>query len=344
MAKPQVRKRGRIQRCVHCQGTAIVRRGHRKKKFELVQLWRCRSCERTFTAQGASGKTYPIRLILQALVLFYQGETRERTVQRIRQRFGIAVPVRTLASWLAEYRELTTYAPMRKAGMAALPPDRLVGSARLHHRQVHEFRVHHGKLGALLHESSLAPIAEYLITMLTDCPHGLFAGEAQGSPGAPLFDIDALGILGDRHQACRLAGLVLPATAARRHHDGLRQFMLATDSATVAVEVPSYMTPEEIAALQARGFDLALDPHQTWTGHIDMLQIRDGRIHILFFKPEADKERPIDELMLHALALSRRTGLRLPDFVCAWFDEHGYYEFDPSRATPGSSPACRANR
>jgi hypothetical protein len=33
--------------------------------------------------------------------------------------------------------------------------------------------------------------------------------------------------------------------------------------------------------------------------------------------------------MVYALALSRRTGLKLFDFVCAWFDEHHYYEFFP---------------
>ena len=33
--------------------------------------------------------------------------------------------------------------------------------------------------------------------------------------------------------------------------------------------------------------------------------------------------------MVYALALSRRTGLRLYDFVCAWFDEQHYFEFYP---------------
>jgi len=33
--------------------------------------------------------------------------------------------------------------------------------------------------------------------------------------------------------------------------------------------------------------------------------------------------------MVYALALSRRTGRRLYDFTCAWFDEHHYFEFYP---------------
>lgn len=65
------------------------------------------------------------------------------------------------------------------------------------------------------------------------------------------------------------------------------------------------------------------------TGHIDFLQIRNGAIHILDYKSCAAKERPIEQLTLYALALSRLTGLRLFHFKCAWFDENDYFEFFP---------------
>ena len=65
------------------------------------------------------------------------------------------------------------------------------------------------------------------------------------------------------------------------------------------------------------------------TGHIDILQIRNGQIHILDYKPNAEKERPIEQLTLYAMALSRLTGLRLFEFKCAWFDEKDYFEFFP---------------
>jgi ATP-dependent exoDNAse (exonuclease V) beta subunit len=67
----------------------------------------------------------------------------------------------------------------------------------------------------------------------------------------------------------------------------------------------------------------------TATGHIDFLQVRNGSIHILDYKPNAKRERPFQQLLLYALALSRLTGLRLYDFKCAWFDENDYYEFFP---------------
>ena len=65
------------------------------------------------------------------------------------------------------------------------------------------------------------------------------------------------------------------------------------------------------------------------TGHIDMLQIRNGNVHILDYKPNAAHERPLEQLTLYALALSRLTGLRVYHFKCAWFDEKDYFEFYP---------------
>lgn len=71
-------------------------------------------------------------------------------------------------------------------------------------------------------------------------------------------------------------------------------------------------------------------PHPpTITGHIDLLQIRNGAIHIMDYKPSAKKVKPVDQLTLYALALSRLTGLRLFHMKCAWFDEEDYFEFFP---------------
>jgi len=65
------------------------------------------------------------------------------------------------------------------------------------------------------------------------------------------------------------------------------------------------------------------------TGHIDIVQVRNGQIHLLDYKPKAKKEKPIEQLTWYALDLSRLTGLRLYEFKCAWFDETDYFEFYP---------------
>ena len=66
------------------------------------------------------------------------------------------------------------------------------------------------------------------------------------------------------------------------------------------------------------------------TGHIDIVQIRFGLIYVLDYKPEAEKVDAISQLFTYALALSKRTDIWLRNFRCAWFDENGYYEFNPN--------------
>ena len=71
------------------------------------------------------------------------------------------------------------------------------------------------------------------------------------------------------------------------------------------------------------------------TGHIDILQIRNGLIHILDYKPEAEKINAIEQLTIYAMSLSRKLNLPLKDFKCAWFDESSYFEFHENRRFSG---------
>ena len=59
----------------------FIRRGTRRKKLEIVQLWRCTSCKRVFTPGPAAlhNKTYPLRMILTALSYYDLGCTLEET-------------------------------------------------------------------------------------------------------------------------------------------------------------------------------------------------------------------------------------------------------------------------
>jgi hypothetical protein len=323
-----------LERCIYCQSTAITKKGKRRKKLETVQLWYCHTCTRVFTPQRAKGKTYPLKVIIEAVMLYYRGETRQRVAARIRERFGIHVPSWTLSAWLAEYRVLTTYARLRTQGCHQFRPHQLVLSTRLHHKQVYMFRTHRGKLAAILNHPThtrFHPIATYLTEMAKACPHHLFHAEHRASSTKGAFDLTSVAITEKQNLAARIAGLILQTvTHNKRRHDELQRFMLTTDSVTVAVEVPIYLTPEDISHMQQQlGFHIPLDTDTTLTGHIDVLQIRNGAIHILDYKPNAHREKPIAQLMIYALALSRRTGLKLYDFVCAWFDEQHYFEFYP---------------
>ena len=74
------------------------------------------------------------------------------------------------------------------------------------------------------------------------------------------------------------------------------------------------------------------------------MQIRNGMVHILDYKPNASKEKPIEQLTWYALALSRLTGLRLFEFKCAWFDDKDFYEFYPLHIVKKLQPTKRARK
>jgi hypothetical protein len=329
----------KLERCLYCASADIVRAGKRYKQHEILQRWYCNQCAVSFSPRIAGkGSTYPLKVILETLCYFYQGHTIGQSTDYIRRRFGLTTHPRTISRWIAEYRDLTAYARLRDKINVQVPPHRLIRSTRLHHKQVYMYRIHQGKLDHITNgreHQSFQPIADYLTDMAENCPHHLFQASTdtgnRASQGKAAFNLDAVEIKAKRNQACRMAELVLQTvTINKRRHDEIQRFMLITDSVTVAVEVSIILTADDIAHMQRQlGFEIPIETETTLTGHIDVLQIRNGKIHILDYKPGAAKEKPITQLMVYALALSRRTGLRLYDFVCAWFDEQHYYEFYP---------------
>lgn len=148
-----------------------------------------------------------------------------------------------------------------------------------------------------------------------------------------------------------VAALIIPGVGSNRdRHPKLQRFMLANDSVTIAVEVPIWLGQDDIAALEDKyGVTIVprepLDPaspdagHKPRhiTGHIDFLQACNGAIHILDYKPDARTNKPIAQLTINALALTRLVpGLRFFDIKCAWFNETCYNEFFPRKLLPRS--------
>ncbi len=174
------------------------------------------------------------------------------------------------------------------------------------------------------------PLKTYLNTIANDTfPHDLFTA-AEGERSSNFPTLLTARVIRKENNATKLAALALQiAPSNLKRHETLQRFMLANDSATIAVEVPIYLTPEDFQVLRAHRFTFPFGEHPI-TGHIDFVQLRSGFLHILDYKPAARKEKHVvTQLTIYALALSRRTGLPVKSFKCAWFDEHDYFEFYP---------------
>ena len=162
--------------CPHCGSARIIRKGTRRKKLEIVQLWQCKLCRRVFTPAPAElrYKTYPLRIILDGVTLYNLGYSLPQAAAKLKSRHGYTVSSSTLASWMTEHRELTTYSRLRPQLRHLFPPTKTIRRLKLYHRQVYSFAYHRPKL-ALLRESRqharLAPLADFLERIPNDCPH-----------------------------------------------------------------------------------------------------------------------------------------------------------------------------
>jgi len=321
--------------CPYCGLDDVVKRGTRQKKRGPVQLYKCNACSRSFTPKGAKGKHYPLSSVLDGLSYYHLGYTLEDSARLLGGKYGFEVSAATLSSWVGEFKDTCTYGRIRKFGKKLYSPNDILAGINLYHRQIYKFRIHRAKMSLLLQEDirhrKFAPLREFLEAIFQACPHYFFKEGQRVSECKVKFDLGQTLIHKKQNYANRLAQLVLPAVKENKlRHEAIQQFFLCNDSATVATEVPVYLLPEDVEHMQSQlKFKIPLKIEKVLTGHIDIVQLRNNAVHIMDYKPGAAKEKPITQLTLYALAMSRLTGLRLYDIKCSWFDEHDYFEFFP---------------
>jgi hypothetical protein len=312
----------------------VIKKGTRKTRHEQRQRWGCNRCGYTFTNLVTKHFPYPVKVIMEAICRYNLGYSARETVRYLTRRFHITVPEKTFRLWYTAHKPICTYHTLRGAIAHHFEPDGLLEKHYLQHRQVYLYTLHHGKLEHLFsfrYHRAYAPIRNYLVTdvLSQDFPHELFTREERDRSSQYPVILQAAVTRKDNY-ATKLAGLALQIAPSNiKRHETLQRFMLLNDSATIAVEVPIYLTPEDFAYFRSRGFTFPFGNNPI-TGHIDFLQLRSGFLHILDYKPNAAKEKhAVTQLTIYALALSRRTGLPVKAFKCAWFDERDYFEFFP---------------
>jgi transposase-like protein len=340
--------------CPYCRGRKLTRKGIRRKKLEIVQLWRCASCERVFTPSPPElrNKTYPLRAILDGLTTYNLGYPLRDTAAKLESRYGHLISPSTISSWLSAHKQLASYSRLCAKGRSLFPPPQVIRSIKLYHRQVYRFAYHRVKLALLRSDKQharFAPLADFLERVPTTCPHELFGDGSRASQAQSEFLKLPHAVVSEKQNfATRTAAFILPTVGDNRlRHDSLQRFMLANDSVTVAVEIPIWLTAREIAAIEAH-YGVEILPKdarpRVITGHIDFVQVRNGAIHILDYKPDARTNRPVAQLTIYALALARRTGIKLFDITCAWFNEETYCEFFPRTLMPKRPGRARYSR
>ena len=331
--------------CPYCGSKNIVKTGKRKNKNQIVQRYKCNPCGKTFISSNLKNKTYPAKIILNAISCYNLGHSQNKVSNLISSKFKLNVPQRTISQWINEYKSICTFHRLRKRAIKLCNPKTIIQKQTLNHIQPYIFKCHKAKLDILIKENrQFSAIKNYIEKINSkQFPHHIFTynkEENQNNKRASQLKFEHLEIkqIQKNNLACELAKLALNlAKNNKERHEAIQNFMLINDSTTIAVEVPIYLTNWDAGYCRnQKGFIFPLNNYTTpITGHIDILQIRNELIHILDYKPDANKINPIEQLTIYALALSRKLNLPLYYFKCAWFDENSYFEFFPLHAVYG---------
>ena len=300
--------------CPHC-GKPGIKSGSRSTKRGRIPRLYCRPCHRRFCASPVPRKHYSAPTVLEAVTAYNFGRTLHETQRHIACRFRTTVPTSTIHSWLGHFASLCTFSRYRKR--YTFSEEETIRSRTFSHKQEYKFRFHRLKAN-ILAKHRFPSIRRYLWHIAENCPNELFQDSGARCSDGNLPNL-ALRLVRKETNAVPLAqlGLVL-ARNRRGRHEAIQRFMLANDSATIAVELPVYLFP-----LEAPDLKLA----DVLTGHIDVLQIRSDKVWILDYKPEAQREtRAKYQLYLYARALSVRTKIPLSRFGLAYFDDKDYFE------------------
>ncbi len=102
-------------------------------------------------------------------------------------------------------------------------------------------------------------------------------------------------------------------------HERMLAFLMVSDRASVAAEIPVWMTPKE-----SQLFDSNL------TGHIDLVRLTD-KVEIWDYKPLASQELfACCQVYWYMRMLSVRLRIDLDEFRGGFFDAHNVYVIEPS--------------
>jgi transposase-like protein len=291
--------------CPRC-GSDTVKKGYRNNVSGRKGILFCKRCNCRFVEETQG--SFPKHHMMEALSQNTLGYNSAEINTSLRKRFKIAPSRSTIQRWIQTHSDLTPIAKKREEIRSFGDP---IKTLDLVHRGIpYSFAVNMFKAQYLKNE--MAGLKNYL-TCYEDKP--VFEGGDRCSDKILSVSVETKRT---KNIACRIAGLAFEsAKKSTDRHSLVERFMLVNDSATIATEVPIYFYLKEKGSI---------------TGHIDLLQVRFGKVHILDLKPDANKEHPEAQLLSYAMGLSFRTGIPLKSIECAWFDEKDYFSFAASEA------------
>lgn len=300
-----------MTKCKYCGFEDIVKKGVRKLKSGKKQVYFCRNCEHKFSLNEDKRGKFKDEAVIDAINYYCLGYSGNEVVDILKRKHKISVGSSSVHNWCKDYPYLKIREEMSKRYGRNL----VFSKVFKHNGLIYNFKFHKGKL---LRFGKFDGLKKFIF----EIEKGIDSSKFNSARCSELKDKVSVNV--DHKENNFLNGFVSGALKScnnnKKRHSIVEKFMLCCDRDSVAVEVPVWYWDKKLGGI---------------SGHVDVLQVKDGKVYVMDFKPDAAKENydsVVSQLFHYARALSFRTGIGLNNFRCAWFDWSDYFEFNPLEA------------
>ncbi len=300
-------------KCKHCSSKRTARKGFRRLKKSKKQIYSCRDCGKRFSLDICK-KQCNIKIILDAVVAYNKGYSLEEVCDLVGRKHRTVIGKSTVSRWCKEYS--LGYLNIKDRILKKYGSDLIIGRIFTHSNLLYNFKFHRGKLKEF---GKFSGLKNYIFNLSKGIDDKIFNHsdrcsklKENASANIRIFENTRLN---------KALGSALKIIKNNKQRHGIvEDFLLNCDRDTVAVEIPIWYWDK----IHSRGI----------CGHIDILQVKNGKVWILDYKPNASSEnvdKVVSQLYNYALGLNFRSKVGLGNIICGWFDENKIFFFDAFR-------------
>ena len=295
-------------KCKYCNGENVVKKGLRRMKRLKKQIYLCRNCGKRFS-EGLSNKRYDAKLILSAVCAYNRGYNCEEVCDLICRKYKVNINASSIERWAKEYK--LGYLDIRDRIVKKYGFDLVIGRMFKHAGLIYNFKFHKGKLREF---GKFLGLKNFILGLAKGIDDEMFNGRRCSE----IKDDVSVDVRIFSSRLNKVIGNALKIVKSNKQRHGIvEEFMLDCDRDTLAVEVPVWYWDK----IKNRGI----------CGHIDILQVKNGKVWVLDYKPNAEAEnvdKVVSQLYNYAVGLNFRSKVGLRNIKCGWFDENKMLVFD----------------
>jgi len=300
--------------CKFCGSLDVAKKGKRKLVNDIRQMYHCKNCISSFSL-GINKKRFDVWIIVKAVCYYNSGYSYEETSELISRKYKLNIGKSTVERWVKEFS--LGYLNIRDKIIKKYGRKLIVEKMFQHSGLIYNFKLHKGKLKEY---GKFDGLRKFLFSVSKGINNEMFNDQSERCSNIKKANISVDVSCIENTRFNKVVGEMLKIVKNnKQRHSLVENLLLCCDRDTVAVEVPVWYWDK----INNKGI----------CGHIDIVQVKFGKVWILDYKPDCEKENynsVVSQLYNYALALHFRSGVSLSDMKCGWFDSVKTYCFEPS--------------